>query len=132
MEHFWNWCTHTPTVKTIFIFLDCTAYGVDRLGTFGQMDQPGLFLFIFVLFKRKFTETSVRFSRIRTRIIGVEGEHHEPLDHHHGHGSPIRLFSSFYSVPQACSLIFQILKINKSWRIPTSFLIYFWSFQTTI
>ena len=32
-----------------------------------------------------FTEKTVGFSRIRTRIVGAEGEH-VPLDHHHGPG----------------------------------------------
>ena len=37
--------------------------------------NPGLFLFIFVLFNNNFTEKIVDFSGNRTRIVGVEGEH---------------------------------------------------------
>ena len=47
----------------------------------GQVDDyflewanPGLFLFICVLFKQKFNRKTVGVSGIRTRIIGVEGE----------------------------------------------------------
>ena len=39
----------------------------------------GLFLFIFVLFKHKFYRKAVDISGIRTRIVGVEGEHAEYL-----------------------------------------------------
>ena len=45
------------------------------------MGLPGLFLFVFVLFKHKVCRKTVGFRGIRTRIIGVEGEH---ADHHHG------------------------------------------------
>ena len=37
--------------------------------------NPGLFLFIFVLFNNHFTEKIVDVSRNRNRIVGVEGEH---------------------------------------------------------
>ena len=43
------------------------------------MGPPGLFLFIFVHFKQSFTEKSVGISGIRTRIVGVEGKHANPL-----------------------------------------------------
>ena len=39
----------------------------------------GLFLIIFVLFKHKFFRKTVGVNRIRTRIIGVEGEHADHL-----------------------------------------------------
>ena len=41
--------------------------------------DPGLFLFIFVLFKHNYSEKIVGFSGIRTRIVGVEGEHADHL-----------------------------------------------------
>ena len=41
--------------------------------------NPGLFLFTFVLFKHNIIGKSVDFSRIRTRIVGVEGEHADNL-----------------------------------------------------
>ena len=40
---------------------------------------PASFLFIFVLFKHNFTDKTVGFSGIRTRIDGVEGEHTDHL-----------------------------------------------------
>ena len=43
------------------------------------MGPPGLFLFIFVLFKQSFTEKYLGFSGIWTRIVGVEGKHADPL-----------------------------------------------------
>ena len=42
---------------------------------FKNWANPGLFLFIFVLFNNNFTEKIVDFSGNRTRIVGVEGEH---------------------------------------------------------
>ena len=44
-----------------------------------KMDQPRPLLFFFVLFKHKFYRKIVGFSRIRTWIVGVEGEHADPL-----------------------------------------------------
>ena len=41
--------------------------------------NPGLFLFIFVLFKHNTIEKTLGFSGIRTRIVGVEGEHADHL-----------------------------------------------------
>ena len=41
--------------------------------------NPGLFLFIFILFKHKFYRKTVGFSRIRTQIIRVECEHADHL-----------------------------------------------------
>ena len=41
---------------------------------FFKWANPGLFLFIFVLFKHNFTEKIVGFNGIRTRIDGVEGQ----------------------------------------------------------
>ena len=41
--------------------------------------NPGLFLFIFVLFKHNIIEKTLGFSGIRTRIVGVEGEHADHL-----------------------------------------------------
>ena len=41
--------------------------------------NPGLFLFIFVLFNHKFYRKTVDVSVIGTRIIGVEGEHADDL-----------------------------------------------------
>ena len=41
--------------------------------------NPGLFLFIFVLFKHNIIEKTLDFSGIRTRIIGVVGEHADHL-----------------------------------------------------
>ena len=41
--------------------------------------NPGLFLFIFILFKHKFTNKTLGFSRIRSRIVGYEGEHDDHL-----------------------------------------------------
>ena len=46
--------------------------------SFLKWANSGLFLFIFVLFKHNFTEKTVGFSGIRTRIASVEGEH---VDH---------------------------------------------------
>ena len=46
-----------------------------RLIFFKNWANPGLFLFIFVLFNNNFTEKIVDFSGNRTRIVGVEGEH---------------------------------------------------------
>ena len=43
------------------------------------MGQPGLFLFIFVLFKHKFYRKTVGFSGIRTGIVRLEGEHADHL-----------------------------------------------------
>ena len=40
---------------------------------------PGLFLFNSFLFKHNFYRKTVGFSRIRTRIVGVEGEHADHL-----------------------------------------------------
>ena len=42
---------------------------------FFKWTKPGLFLFIFVLFKQKFYIKTVGVSGIQTRIVGVEGEH---------------------------------------------------------
>ena len=47
--------------------------------SFLKWGNPDLFLFIFVIFKYNFTEKTVGFSRIRTWIVGVEGEHADPL-----------------------------------------------------
>ena len=41
--------------------------------------NPGFFLFIFVLFKHNIIEKTLGFSGIRTRIVGVEGEHADHL-----------------------------------------------------
>ena len=41
--------------------------------------NPGPFLFVFVLFKHKFYRKTACFSRIRTRIVRVEGEHADHL-----------------------------------------------------
>ena len=41
--------------------------------------NPGLFLFIFILFKHNFTEKTVGFTGIRTRIVEVEGEQADHL-----------------------------------------------------
>ena len=41
--------------------------------------SPASFLFIFVLFNHNFTEKIVDYSMIRTRIVGVEGEHADYL-----------------------------------------------------
>ena len=38
--------------------------------TFEKMGQPGLFLFIFVLFKHKFYRKPLGFNMIQTRIVG--------------------------------------------------------------
>ena len=46
---------------------------------FVKWANPGLFLFIFVLFKHNIKEKTLGFSRIRTRIVGVEGEHADHL-----------------------------------------------------
>ena len=43
------------------------------------MGQLRHLLFIFILFKQIFTEKTVDISRIRTRIVGVEGEHADHL-----------------------------------------------------
>ena len=44
------------------------------------MDQPWPFLFIFVFFSNtNFIEKTVGFSGIRTRIVGLEGEHADRL-----------------------------------------------------
>ena len=40
---------------------------------------PASFLFIFFILKNKFTEKIVDYSMIRTRIVGVEGEHADYL-----------------------------------------------------
>ena len=42
---------------------------------FKNWANPGLFLFIFIIFNNNFTEKIVDFSGNRTRIVGVEGEH---------------------------------------------------------
>ena len=42
--------------------------------SFLKWANSGLFLFIFVLFKHNFTEKTVGFSGIRTRVVRVEGE----------------------------------------------------------
>ena len=39
--------------------------------------NPSLFLLIFVLFKQKFYIKTVGFSGIRSRIVEVEGDHHD-------------------------------------------------------
>ena len=44
-----------------------------------NMGLPGLFLFIFVLFKHKFKEKTVGFNGIQTRIVRLEGEHADHL-----------------------------------------------------
>ena len=54
----------------------CNTYLVKYKFKSGQTLAP--FLFIFVLFEHTITEKTVGFSGIRTRIIGVEGEHHGP------------------------------------------------------
>ena len=46
---------------------------------FLQWANPGLFLFICVLSKHKFSEKTLGFSGIRTRIVRVEGEHADHL-----------------------------------------------------
>ena len=46
---------------------------------FKKWAYPGLFLFIFVLFKHKFYRKTVGVSGIRTRIVGVEGKHADHL-----------------------------------------------------
>ena len=46
---------------------------------FIKMANPGLFLFIFVLFEHNFYRNTVGFSGIRTRFVGVEGEYADPL-----------------------------------------------------
>ena len=43
------------------------------------MPNIGLFLFIFILFKHNFTEKTVDFNRIWTRMAGVEGENADHL-----------------------------------------------------
>ena len=45
--------------------------------------KPGLLLIYFVLFKHKFYIKTENFCRIRTWIVGVEGEHADHLTHHH-------------------------------------------------
>ena len=44
-----------------------------------QRANPGLSLFIFVLFKHSFYRKNLGFSGIRTRIVRVEGEHADHL-----------------------------------------------------
>ena len=46
---------------------------------FFKWANPGLFLFIFVLFKHNIIEKTLGFSGIRIWIVGVEGEHADHL-----------------------------------------------------
>ena len=47
--------------------------------SFLKWANPGLFLFIFVFSNTNLTVKTVGFSRIRTRIVGVEGKHADHL-----------------------------------------------------
>ena len=62
---------------------DSTAevFGWNRLNVcfLKKWANPGLFLFIFVLFKHNIIEKTLGFSGIRTRIVGVEGKHADHL-----------------------------------------------------
>ena len=53
----------------------CDSKDGIRIYIFLKQANPGLFQFIFVLFKQHFIAKTVHFSRIRTRIVGVEGKH---------------------------------------------------------
>ena len=46
---------------------------------FLKLDNPGLFLFIFVFSNTTFTEKTVGVSRIRTPVIRLEGEYADYL-----------------------------------------------------
>ena len=56
---------------------------------FKKWANPGLFLFIFVLFKHKLYKKTVGFSGIQTRIVRVEGEHADHLTTTAAHKSQI-------------------------------------------
>ena len=71
--------------------------GIYLICIFFKWTNPGIFLFIFVLFKHKFYKKTVGYSGIQTWIVAVEGKH---ADH-----------STTTTAPLICILAVQVSKL---------------------
>ena len=76
-------------------FLISTSFGIILKLAFLNCTNPGLYLFIFILFKCKFYRKTVGFSGVRSRIVGIEGKH---ADH-------LTTITSHYKLLSLCCLL---------------------------